>query len=908
MEAQQSSEQRWQQIQTILDEVFELPTEERLTFLQRACGSNPDLYSEVETLLKAERDAPTFLDRPALELMQSFRSTATSSQRAKIPDYSDRSIGPYRLRDEVGRGGMGVVYRAERTEGSFDQQVAIKLLSNWQDKEIRLDRFNREQQLLASLNHPNIAQLYDGGLTEEGQPYIVMEYVQGERISDYCDRHRLTIDARLKLTMQVVGALHYAHRNLVIHRDIKPSNILVNDEGQVKLLDFGIAKLLGEQEAAGLTHTGDQLMTPGFAAPEQLRGQNVSVATDIFQLGLVLYELLTGHHAFREHADSYYELARNICERPPTRPSLIVNQRVESSDGVSPQNSLQQQLGTLSRLSGPLLTQWSKKLSGDLDAIILKALRNEPEMRYASMEAFSADIQAYFEARPVTARDENIRYRLSKFVRRNTWAVVAGFSISSLIVAYASTVTIQAGRLQNALDQSRVEAHKAQQVSDFILDIFKVSDPNVSGIETVTARELLEKGRQRVHDELADVPETQAQMLYVLGEIYFSLGSYKESVSLLDGALSLRRELFPEHDPVLADTQIRLAIAYSSIDNQEEARTLVEEALSIYELLGVETAEKGEALNTMGSVLSKLGDYSQARAYFEKAISLLRRVENGKHYELALALNNLAAVQVLQGEFVAAVRNMREAVVLLESILGPEHSYFSQGLRNLAEILIKIEKFEEAEPLQQRALRIQENVLGADHPYVANTLWSLGNLMYMKGNLDDAEGYLRRALSINESVHGRKSVAVASTLSRLGPVLQDQGRISEAYSVLTEALQTDLAVRPAGHPMLGRDYNKLAALADVTNDLTTARTHYEKAIDILPASSPEAGSAKLGYARLLLELRDLQDAAKNARAALEILRLKFPAGHSKISEAQSVLDAILLLQIEGSHATDTANF
>lgn len=907
MDVQQPSE-RWQQIQSILDDVFELPTEQRLARLQQACEDEPDLYQEVATLLKAEADAPAFLERPALELARSLLSTATSSHRAQIPDYTDRCIGPYRLRDEIGRGGMGVVYRADRTEGDFDQQVAIKLLWNGQDREMRLDRFQREQQLLASLNHPNIAQLYDGGLTKEGQPFIVMEHVQGEPINAYCDRHRLTIDARLKLTLQVVDALHYAHRNLVIHRDIKPSNILVSEDGQVKLLDFGIAKLLGDQTepecpaAIDLTHTGEQLMTPGFAAPEQLLGQNVTVATDVFQLGLVLYELLTGRHAFRERAGSFYELARNICEQTPTRPSVIVNQQGDSNDNCSRSNGTKQPVEKLSEARGVQPAQWRKKLNGDLDAIVLKALRNEPEMRYASMEALRADIQAYFEARPVEAREESVRYRLSKFVRRNTWAVMAGFSIGALVIAYAATVTVQASRIQSALNQSRVEAHKAQQVSDFVIDIFKVSDPNISGIETVTARELLEKGRQRAHKELSGVPEIQAQMLYVLGEIYFSLGSYEESASLLEGALRIYRELLPKQDPVLADTLIRLGMAYEITERYKKARTLFEEALSIYDSRGIENAEKGEALNTMGSVLKKLGDYEQARIYFEQAINLLRRVTDGKHYELAVALNNLAALQSQEAEFVAAERNMREAVTLQENILGSEHSYFSLTLNNLAAILTQTENYEEAEPLHRRALSLQENSLGRNHPFVAYTLWTLGTLMQKKGNLEQAEDYFRRAISIHDSAHGRQSVAVASGLSRLGVVLQDQGRYEEAGLALEETLNIDVALLPANNPKLGRDYYRLASLAHATGDLVLARTRYRKALEILPASNKHNSYAKLGYSRLLLDLGELNEAALTARAALKTRRSKYPIDHSLTAEAQSVLGRILLQMGEDAGA------
>ncbi|MGI9289460.1 MAG: tetratricopeptide repeat protein [Pseudomonadales bacterium] len=896
MEAQQPPEQRWQQILTILDEVFELPTEEHLTFLHQACGSNPDLYRQVEALLKAESDAPTFLDRPALELMQSFLSTGASYHQAQIPDYTDRCIGPYRLCDEIGRGGMGVVYRAERTEGSFDQQVAIKLLSNWENREMRLDRFQREQQLLASLNHPNIAQLYDGGLTEEGQPYIVMEYVRGEPINHYCDQHQLSIDARLNLAMQVVDALHYAHRNLVIHRDIKPSNILVTEDGQVKLLDFGIAKLLDDETrpaAIDLTQTGEQLMTPGFAAPEQLRGQIVSVATDIFQLGLVLYELLTGRHAFREQAGSFYELARSICEGTPTRPSLIVNQQVENRDGRAQQDSLKQPPGTLSPLRGERLTQWSKKLRGDLDAILLKALRNEPEMRYSSMEALGADIQAYFEARPVAAREKGVRYRLGKFVRRNTLAVIAGASIGALLIAYAATVTVQANRIHSALEQSRVEAHKAQQVSDFIIDIFKVSDPNVSGIETVTVRELLDRSQERIHDQLEDAPEIQAQMLHVLGEIYYSLGSYKESAVLQESALQIRRRLPPKQNLALASTLTQLAFSYNSTDKYDEAQKLLEEALAIHRAIGIESVEQAEILNALGEAQRLQANHEQAEALYREAIAILRQVTNGDHSELATGLHGLAMLQRLQGDAAKAEANSREAVEIFRTVLGESHSYYTVGLNGLGLLLAYLERYEEAEPLHLRALNIQERILGKEHPYVAHTLRYLGFLAYRQRQLEAAEGYYRRALSVQKKIDGGESATVALALSGLGTVLTQRGEYEEAESVFAAMLEMDRAIFSPDSPTIGRDLSNRAALAHAMGELEKARADYEHALEILPPNGTRTAVAQEGYAQVLLQLDELESAKQFARAALQSRESELPPGHSLVAEAQSTLGAVL---------------
>jgi serine/threonine-protein kinase len=873
---------RWNRIQGLLEESFELPEPERGDFLKAACRGDVELYAQVDTLLRAHDRAPAFLEGNALDFAGSLLPVELADNDPPL-DCRDQHIGSYRLIAEIGRGGMGVVYRAERADGAFEHEVAIKLLA-MSPGPGKLERFRQEQQVLASLNHPNIARLYDGGVTNDGRPYLVMEYVKGYPLLDYCDRRELGIEERLDFVCQIAAALQHAHGNLVIHRDIKPSNILVTEEGKTKLLDFGIAKWLDSAATSQLTRTGEQLLTPSFAAPEQLRQEPTTIATDVYQLGVVLYELLTGRRPFEQHG-SFYKMARIVCEEMPIRPSATFSLRRSDCDPPGER---------LHRPSRQRSARLQKKLRGDLDAIVLRALRKEPERRYPSMEAFAADLRAYCEARPVAARHQTLRYQAGKFLQRHRFGIAAGFSLIALMVAYAITVTIQAHRVQNALDRTRAETHKAEQVSEFLVDLFKLSDPNVSGIETVTARELLEKGRQRVHTELRDVPETQAQMSYVLGEIYYNLGAYEESVSLLEGTLNTRRDLRSGEDPVLADTLIRLGVTYSSMDRYDEALGLFEEALSIYDLHDIETAEKGEALNAIGSVLRKQGDYTGARAYFEKAVELLDRVTDGRHYELAVALNNLAALQVNLGEFAAAERNMREAVTLQETILGPEHSYFSVSLNNLATILARMERFEEAEPLHRRALSIQEAVLGPEHPYVAYTLLSLGKLMHGNRKLEIAETFFRRALSIHEAAYGRQSVAVANVLSRLSEVLQDQQRYAEADAASSEALQTDLAVLSEDHPRVGRDYLSLALLAHATGDTALARVRYEKALEILPGSSLEASSAKLGYARLLLDLALPSEAQQHAQAALELRRSKFPVGHGMVAEAQSVLGAILL--------------
>jgi serine/threonine-protein kinase len=864
-------------VESLLEQCFDRPGRERDRFLSFACRGQPELRAEVDTLLRALDGAPTFLDRNALDFAE--LSAAGLAGNCAQPDCGGRRIGPYRLVAEIGRGGMGVVFRAERADGAFEHEVAIKLLAT-SPCAGALERFHQEQQVLASLNHPNIARLYDGGTTDDGWPYLVMEYVKGERLIDYCDRHALNVEARLRFACEVAGSLQHAHSNLIVHRDIKPSNILVNEQGTVKLLDFGIAKLLRTGMDSELTRTGEQLLTPCFAAPEQLRHGPITVTTDVYQLGVVLYELLTGRRPF-EPRGSLYEMARVVCEDMPPPPSVALAACLDT-DCQSGKR----------RQANPGVARRLKELRGDLDAIVLKALRKEPEQRYPTMQALTTDLQAYLQARPVTARRQSVSYQTGKFLRRHRYGMAAGVALVALTIGYAVTSTLQAHRTRNALARAQVEAHKAEQVSEYLVDLFKLSDPNTSEDGNVTARALLDRGRERVATALTDVPETQTQMAYVLGEIYYSLGDYEESVTLLETALDNRRQLSSARDPALADTLVRLGISYGAVDRYHEARSVLAEALAAYEALGVASPEKGEALNTMGSVLRKQGDYTRAREYFQQAVDLLRRATQGEHYELAVALNNLAALQINVGEFETAERNMREAVALQERILGERHSSFSVGLNNLGAILARMERYEEAEELQRRALALQTSVLGEEHPYVGYTWLSLGTLMHGARRLEAAETYLRRAVAIHESAFGRRSAAVSNVLAALGKVLQDRGRYVEAGRCLREALETDLAVLHAEHPKVGRGYANLAALDHAERRFARARERYQRAIDILPTSSPEASSARLGYARLLIDSGEPKQAARYARDALELRRRTFPVGHSLIAEAEAVLGTI----------------
>ncbi len=872
------SRERWQQIQTVLDDVIELDDRQRNAYLEDIGKKDKQLRADVETFLAAERSAPAFLEQPAAALAKELFPIADEQENGAEGSH----LGAYRLTKEIGRGGMGVVYLGVRHTGEFDQQVAIKLLtdpeSGAEKKTILLDRFRHEQQTLASLNHPNIAQLFDGGFTEKGQPFIVMEYIEGQDIAQYCNTLKLRLPERLQLIIQVAEVLAFAHKNLIVHRDIKPSNILINKEGQVKLLDFGIAKLISEESLSDLTKTGDAVMTPGFAAPEQIKKLPVTIATDVYQLGLVMYELITGKKAFSDKADSLYALAKLMCEQAPSAPSMLA--------------------ADLSSDLQLIDSAWQKKLVGDLDAIVLKALRTEPEHRYLSMLAFSADIQAHLNGELVDARQKNLQYLVGNFCRRHWKPLTVASTFVVIILAYATTVTIQSQQTREALALSELEARKARQVSEFMIDIFKLSDPNVSGLEQITAQQLLEKGQQDIQQKLQTAPEIRAHMLGVLGDIYFSQGVYEQSDKLLSLALEQQQALAQSSRRDIANISTKLATSYSAQHRYEDAESLLLESLAFHQ--SAESEGKGEkdvidhaeTLNVYADLLKIRGDYKAAADLYQQSIELIKPLGEQQN-ELAIAYNGLAGAQHVQGQFDFAITNMREGLRILGLVHGEQHAYYTIALNNLVTILTDLEYFEEATSLSEKSLSIQTAMLGEDHPNVGNTLRSLGILSHRQGEFDQAKRYLQGALENKRKSLTEDNVTVGVILLFLGAAEQDAGKFDSAnqhyQAMLAIFRQYEVSDR-----LMGRALCQPGSLWLATGEWEKSYNIFSEALLLLPEQGVRTAIAQLGFARASLQLDShMERAEEYARSALLTREAKYPQGHSLVAEAQAVLGLIL---------------
>ena len=767
---------RWQRIQTLFHATLERTAEERLEFLAAVCGDDAVLLREVQEMLDAHDDDPFDLEAALLA----------------PPETADRRlgtrIGPHRLVSHLGHGGMGDVYLAERDDEHFDQRVAIKVLRpGLGGGDLRV-RFRAERQILARLTHPHIAPLLDGGVTEDGHPYLVMRYVEGATLTDFCDRQSLGIEDRLRLFLQVCDAVRFAHQNLVVHRDLKPGNILVtatedDDPGRVQLLDFGIAKLL-DPGVLGLTVAATRsemrVMTPEYAAPEQVRGEAITTGTDVYALGVVLYELLTGERPYQLGGLSASEIERRVCETVPVRPSTAATSRT-SAEGRQ------------------------RRLRGDLDNIVMKALRKEPKRRYASVEALADDVTRYLAGHPVTARPDTVGYRLSKFVRRNRLGVGAAALIATLVVAFGLVMAVQATRLadharelEQERDRVRRQVETTSRVQGLVSELFRAFDPN-EGVGDPGER--LRETSRRIVEDLEGEGEIQAQLLDELVVIYANLGFYETSLETARESLDVRRRTFPAGDPAIARGRHRLGGALYRASRFGEAEIEVRSALeTLRPALGDDHPEVADALNRLALVQRSLGRSRDAEATVREALAIYRRVHGERHAKTADALSNLASVLTRGGGAAQAEPLLRQVLDIRRRVLGSDHPDVAWTLVDLAANLLRRGQTDEAELMLNEALAIQTPRYGRDHPDTSRTLVLLARLHQRRGQTEPAEALFREVVEIRQRVLGDDHTATAASQVDLAKILIERGTFTEAEALLVDAL----AIHRQHHDPRGR--------------------------------------------------------------------------------------------------------
>ncbi|MBS1791791.1 MAG: serine/threonine protein kinase [Acidobacteria bacterium] len=747
---------RWQRIEEVFRTVVARPLEEREMHLTRICDGDEELRQEVLSLLASDT-TEDFLVQPIADAAFSLTTEGTEN-------LAGTRIGSYRIERVIGHGGMGTVYEAVRDDRQFQQQVALKLIKRGMDSDFVRVRFLRERQILASLDHPHIARLFDGGTTADGLPYFVMEFVDGIPITEYCHRHRLTLDEKLKLFRDACAAVQHAHQKLVVHRDLKPSNILVTEDGTLKLLDFGIAKLLAAEpgEAITRTETALRMMTPEYASPEQVRGGAITTATDVYALGAVLYELLTERRPHQFATYSPAEIERAICETEAPRPSEAARQ----------QNDVPMKL--------------ARQLEGDLDNIVLMALRKEPERRYASVEQFSEDLRRYLVGLPVVARKDTFRYRAEKFVRRHK----AGVAALALLVILAIALAVLAVRLARERDRANQAAATAEVVTQSLVSVFDFADPGKSHGNAITAKELLDQGAEKVVRDLKGQPLVQAKLMDTIGELYQRIGVYDRAQPLLEEALKLRRQMLGAENPVVAESMNHLAaLAYLRGDYAGSEAKFRDVLAMRRRLLGADHLEVADTMNSYGSVLVALGKLDEAEPLLREALALRRKRLGEEHVDVATSLTNLGRLSSERGNFAQAADYYRQTLAIYRKLYGEEDPHIADSLNNLAAMLQEQEKFQEAVTLFREALALRRKLLGDEHPEVAVSMSNLASALQDTGDRDEAEQLYRQTMALRRKLFGDGHPRLATTMHNLGTLLREKGNYAEAETLFRQAIE-----------------------------------------------------------------------------------------------------------------------
>lgn len=760
----------WKRVTALFHDALALPAAERQAFLEETCADEA-IRNEVLDLLSTAESVPTYLDQPAAVALNIVPQAAT---------LDPKHIGPYKVIRPLGRGGMGSVYLAERENASFVQRVAVKVVNRGLPNHVMV-RFRYERQILASLQHPHIAHLLDGGITEDGRPFLVMEYVDGVPITDYADSQHLSITERLDLFQTVCRAVQYAHQNLIVHRDLKPSNMLVMQDGVVKLLDFGISKLLDEEAQATLpitvplTEADHPMMTPEYAAPEQVRGEPITTATDTYQLGILLFELLVGKRPFVVQGRSRHAVEQAILDQAPTRPSMAVTL-------TDPTHEAPEDTAALAKTRGGLTTEeLRRQLKGDLDVIVLKALNKQPERRYGEVSALVEDIRRHRAGLPVMARPASMTYRVRKFVERNRVGVATGLVVLlSLIVGLAGTIW-----------QARVasqEREKAEIVSAYLTQLFSASNPWEATTDSMTVRDVLDRGLAQLDTELRDNPLVRAEIMMVLGEVYVGLGSYTQADQLYQEALALQQTNGSSQSIEVAESLQKLAHLRKIQAAYPEADSLLSEALVRYQrTYGQSHFTIAQVHNNQGQVLQEQGRHTEAIPLFRDGLSMLDSTDLAHRKEWISLRQNLGAALHAERHLDEAERIYRTLLVELRALHGDVHPAIGLALNNLAGIVQDQGDWVEAEQLYRQTIAIDEATLGPEHTDVGIDLSNLAILLAGLDRFEEAEPLYRRAVTIFQKAFGPHHLHVFGDMMRHGLTLAELNRHLEAQAVLQEA-------------------------------------------------------------------------------------------------------------------------
>lgn len=855
---------RWEQIQSVFHEVLEHPTSERSAVLANLCRGDASLVADVARMLKEVESEDSVLDydfpRLANELMDDSAVAASSS-----------TFGPYRLKELLGEGGMGVVWLAERDD--LGSKAAIKILRDASLSPARRRLFTREQQTLAQLNHPSIAQLYDAGVLADGTPYFVMEYVEGKPLTNYCREQKPSSEQMLRLFRSVCEAVSYAHSQAIIHRDLKPSNILVKDDGSVKLLDFGIAKRIADlQEQPRQTKTTPWLMTPAYAAPEQIRGELAGTQADVYALGVILYELFTDRLPYDLSNQSPGQVEHIIEQQEPAPPSASAKQ-------ASPRL----QIGN---------ANWS-----ELDVLCLKAIHKDTRRRYASVEALIRDIDHYLKCEPLEARPDSLLYRTRRFVSRRRAALAQAAVVLSIILALIGFFTV---RLARARTRTLAEAARTQRIQSFMLTLFDGGDREAGPASALSAATLVDRGVLEAR-ELNGDPQTQAELYRTLATIYQKLGKFDRADPLLQSALTLQKADREVDAPVAAGTMTALGLLRIDQAQIGEGERLIREALAIdRQKLPPDDPQTARTMSALGRALEERGDYDDAVAILNDTVRIQSK-RPADLTDLADSLNELAEVQYYLGHYDIADSLNRRTLAIDRQIYGTTHPRIADSLVNLGEIQHDLGRDADAEKYYREALAIKKSWYGEIHPDTATCMAAVGQSLVYQGKYDEAAPFIVRALEIQEQIYGKTHPQVAIALNQLGLLELRRKHMDAALADFMRMADINRAAYGDRHYLVGVALINVGEVYFEENDFPAAEKYFRATLDRfveqLPKGHPNIAIAQVKLGKTLVLERRYQDAENYLVSGYKTLIKMSPPPVDRIESTRKDLIAVY----EGLH-------
>lgn len=817
--------ERWMKIRSLFDRTYELPSEARRRALDESCAGDPALRAEVEALLSSFDVSGSLLEPIAAEVM----ATAAGGQPSD-PQIGG-IVGPYRVVRLIAYGGMGEVYEAVRDDGQFQKHVAVKLVRLGASRRDIMRRFESERRLLATLTHPNIAQLIDAGTLSDGVPYLMMEYVDGVRIDQYCDAHSLAVEQRLELFRTVCAALRFAHQHLVVHRDIKPGNILVSADGVPKLLDFGIAKLITEGGSSQeRTLPGESFMTPEYASPEQARGEEATTVSDVYSLGVLLFKLLTGRRPYEFKSPAAHEISRVILETEPPKPSEVeIAIRVPGSPGDS----------------------LRKKLRGDLDAITLMALRKEPERRYQSVEEFSDDILRSLQRLPVKARSGAATYRLGRFVARHRTVVIGALLLLGAFAVGLAEVLWQTRQVRLERDRAQAEAEKSAQVARVLTDMLSAADLSRATQKDVTVDQVLDQASSRIATEFSNRPEIAADILSTIGASYQGIGRFDKAEVPLERSLELRRTLFGPVHPKVAAALHDLALLRHWQENLSCADSLYRASLEMFQRCAIASQDYAAALNDFGVYAMEARRFAKADSLFTSAITMYGNLRGDNRKDLASSLNNLALDKDWQKELSAADSLYRIALRIMRDVYVQDNNEIAIALSNLGQVVEERGDSREAEGMLRQSLAIRRRVLNADHPELLVQEMSLASHLALHTQMyDEAESLAKEALSGWLKGHPELHRQIGRARHIVGQVLERQGKLDSARAELLGSLEEFSRVSSPDAVNVADVDILLAETSALQGKSLRAKSEARKAYDLYRAALGPDAEETLNAARL----------------------------------------------------------